>query len=94
MEVQNFGLMNGAYFVSKREILDWVNNTLSLNIVKIEQLGTGAIYCQLIDAYIPDVIPMSKLNWKAKTDYEFIANLKLLQAAFAKLKVSKHIDVS
>ena len=36
---------------------------------------------------------MNKVNWKAKLDYEFISNLKILQGAFDKLGIKKHIDV-
>ena len=36
---------------------------------------------------------MSKVNWKAKLEHEFIGNYKILQQAFTKIGVSKHIDV-
>ena len=60
---------------------------------KIEQLGTGAIYCQLIDALYPGKYPMPKVNWKAKFDYEYVANFKILQQSFTKLNIHKHIEV-
>ena len=93
MENQSLGMMDGAYFVSRKEILDWINATLDLNVTKIEQLGTGAVYSQLVDAYIPGAVTMSKINWKAKSNYEFINNLKVLQGAFVKLNVNKVIEV-
>jgi hypothetical protein len=30
MASQNFGMMDEAYFVGKKEILDWVNKTLDV----------------------------------------------------------------
>lgn len=42
---ENFGMMDGAYFVSKRVIFDWVNDLLKLNVKKIKEFGTGAIWC-------------------------------------------------
>jgi hypothetical protein len=34
---------------------------------------------------------MGKVNWKAKNDYEFIANLKVLQNAFDKAGIKRHV---
>ena len=36
---------------------------------------------------------MSKINWKAKLEHEFIGNYKILQQAFTKIGITKHIDV-
>jgi RP/EB family microtubule-associated protein len=56
-------------------------------------LGTGAIYCQLLDSLYPGRISLNKVNWKAKLEYEFIQNYKLLQSSFDKLAIHKKIDV-
>ena len=37
---------------------------------------------------------MSKLKWGAKFDYEYVDNYKVLQNAFDKNGIKKHIDVS
>lgn len=36
---------------------------------------------------------MNKVNWRAKNDYEFISNLKLLQSAFEKVGVKRYVEV-
>lgn len=56
-------------------------------------MGTGAIYCQLIDVLYPNKIPLAKVNWKAKFDYEFVSNFKILQQSFTKLGILKNIEV-
>eukprot|EP01016_Furgasonia_blochmanni_P002740 TRINITY_DN11070_c0_g1_i2.p1 TRINITY_DN11070_c0_g1~~TRINITY_DN11070_c0_g1_i2.p1 ORF type:complete len:308 (+),score=69.71 TRINITY_DN11070_c0_g1_i2:201-1124(+) len=87
------GMMGGAFFVPKGELMSWINDLLKLNITRIEQLGTGAVYCQIFDAVYPGKVPMQKVNWKAKLEWEFIQNYKFLQQAFERCKIKKHIDV-
>jgi hypothetical protein len=35
---------------SRTELLQWLNDLLQLNYTKIEQCGTGAAYCQILDS--------------------------------------------
>ena len=56
-------------------------------------MGTGAAYCKLLDLIYPGNVPMGKVNWKAKFDYEYVNNFKILQQSFTKLNILKHIDV-
>lgn len=86
-------MMDAAYFVGRKELLDFFNSLLDINLTKIEQTATGAVACQLTEMVFPRSIPMSKVNWEARSDYEFVQNYKLLQVAFTKNRVQRHIDV-
>jgi hypothetical protein len=90
---ESFGMMDGAFFVGKNELLRWVNGTYKLNMGKIEQACTGALYCQIIDSIHPGKVKMHKINWKAKLEHEYIQNFKILQQAFTDCKISKNIEV-
>eukprot|EP00408_Alexandrium_pacificum_P056688 CAMPEP_0171172798 /NCGR_PEP_ID=MMETSP0790-20130122/9900_1 /TAXON_ID=2925 /ORGANISM="Alexandrium catenella, Strain OF101" /LENGTH=306 /DNA_ID=CAMNT_0011637657 /DNA_START=25 /DNA_END=945 /DNA_ORIENTATION=- len=85
------GMMEGAFFVSRTDLLQWVNGLLQTSLTKVEQAASGAVYCQILDACHPLV--MRKVNWMAKSDHEFIPNYKVLQAAFDKNGIERHIDV-
>lgn len=41
----------------------------------------------------PGKVPLQRINWAAKNEWEFINNYKILQQAFAKCKIQKHIDI-
>ena len=88
------GLMDSAYFVSKNELLRWINDTLQLDISYIEDLGSGSVYCQLIDAYYKGAIPMQKVNWRVKFEYEFMNNLKLFYKGLEKIGANRKFDVN
>ena len=39
--------------VSRHEMLAWVNGCLQSQMAKVEELGSGAAYCQLMDMLFP-----------------------------------------
>jgi hypothetical protein len=60
--MSNIGMMDGAFFVGRKEIVDWINQTLNVNLTKVEQTASGAIACQLLDAMHPGMSSSSITN--------------------------------
>jgi RP/EB family microtubule-associated protein len=92
-EADTIGMMEGAFFVGRGELLAWINDFFGLQLTKVEQCATGAVYCQIIDAIYPGTVPMTKVRWGAKHDYEYVENYKVLQQAFMKNGIKRYIDV-
>lgn len=77
---------------SRVDLLNWLNSTLELNYTKVEQLGSGAAYCQIMDSIYLD-LPMTRVKFDASKEYEYLNNYKILQSCFVKHKINKSIPV-
>ncbi|XP_031349470.1 microtubule-associated protein RP/EB family member 1 isoform X3 [Photinus pyralis] len=79
--------------LSRHDMLAWVNDCLQSSFGKIEELCTGAAYCQFMDMLFPNSVPLKKVKFKTNLEHEYIQNFKVLQAAFKKMGVDKVIPV-
>ncbi|XP_048385003.1 microtubule-associated protein RP/EB family member 2 isoform X1 [Stegostoma tigrinum] len=79
--------------MSRHDIMAWINDTVCLNYTKIEQLCSGAAYCQFMDMLFSGCISLKKVKFQAKLEHEYIHNFKLLQASFKRMNVDKVIPV-
>uniref|UniRef100_A0A669Q5B2 Microtubule-associated protein RP/EB family member 3 n=1 Tax=Phasianus colchicus TaxID=9054 RepID=A0A669Q5B2_PHACC len=100
IEMQSWGMAVNVYStsvtsenLSRHDMLAWVNDSLQLNYTKIEQLCSGAAYCQFMDMLFPGCVHLRKVKFQAKLEHEYIHNFKVLQAAFKKMGVDKIIAV-
>ena len=90
------GMMAPAFFVGRNELISWVNDLLGLRLTKVEQCASGAVYCQIMDAAhrTTEVVPMRRVNFEAKSEYEYVANYKILQVVFERLNIAKNVEVN
>lgn len=55
---------------SRSDLINWVNDLLQLNIGKIEQVGTGAVLCQIMDSIYGIIIAGDNLRLYAQAMYK------------------------
>jgi len=79
--------------LSRHDMLAWVNDCLQAQLAKIEELCTGAAYCQFMDMLFPGSIALKKVKFSTLLEHEYIQNFKILQVAFKKLNVDKIVPV-
>ncbi|XP_040908571.1 uncharacterized protein LOC121191479 [Toxotes jaculatrix] len=75
------------------ELLAWLNETLQTGFTEVEQVCTGAAYCQLMDLLFPGCLDLSRVRFQSSNMVDFIHNYSLLQAAFRKVDVVQHIPI-
>ncbi|KAL1395516.1 hypothetical protein pipiens_011191 [Culex pipiens pipiens] len=79
--------------LSRNEILAWVNRTLLSDFRKIEELCTGAAYCQMMDILFPGCVPLKRIKYCTNLEHDFINNLKLFQNTLVAMKIDKAVPI-
>ncbi|CAN8030689.1 unnamed protein product, partial [Ixodes persulcatus] len=79
--------------LSRYDMINWVNDCLRTRYTKIEELCSGAAYCQFMDMMFPGCVSLKKVKVKTNMEHEYIQNFKVLQACFKKVGVNKNIPV-
>ena len=85
------------------------SSSIQTKFAKIEELCTGAAYCQFMDMLFPGSIQIKKVTvihlffsfnvisiqvkFNTKQEHEYINNFKVLQASFKKMSVDKIVPV-
>ncbi|KAI9751527.1 MAG: hypothetical protein M4579_006021 [Chaenotheca gracillima] len=77
---------------SRQELLTWLTDLLQWPVTKVEYCGTGAFLAQVYDSIYMDV-PLSRLKWEPKTEYEYLNNFKVVQNCLTKHQVDRPIPV-
>jgi len=88
------GIMHPAFRVSKRELLGWINDFFAVSYTKVEECATGVIYCQVCEAIWPGKVPLHRVKWDARSDYQFADNFKIVQGVFSKMGIQKPIPTN
>ncbi|XP_019866807.1 microtubule-associated protein RP/EB family member 1 isoform X1 [Aethina tumida] len=79
--------------LSRHDMLAWVNECLQSSFAKIEELCSGAAYCQFMDMLFPGSVQLKRVKFRTNLEHEYIQNFKILQASFKKMCVDKIVPI-
>uniref|UniRef100_A0A3Q0RMG5 Calponin-homology (CH) domain-containing protein n=1 Tax=Amphilophus citrinellus TaxID=61819 RepID=A0A3Q0RMG5_AMPCI len=78
---------------NRYELLAWLNETLQTSFTRVEQVCTGAAYCQLMDLLFPGSLDLSGVQFQCDTIMHSLHNFTLLRSAFKRAGVIRHIPI-
>lgn len=77
---------------SVRFLIMWINKEMEIKLKSLDELRTGAVYCQLLHKMFPHAIQLSKIYFDSEVVRECEANFKLMEKSLEKLLDSKEIS--
>uniref|UniRef100_H2SKN2 DNA (cytosine-5-)-methyltransferase n=2 Tax=Takifugu rubripes TaxID=31033 RepID=H2SKN2_TAKRU len=84
-------------FIKKKSkglhLVNWVNNLLKTDFKDVQQFGSGACHCQIMDWVIPGSVDMSKVKFDAQCKDDYRHNFSLLCDAFRNNSITRTVPV-
>lgn len=59
----------------------------------MEELASGAVFCQILDLIYDGIVNLHKVIWNADKSSDFVSNFELLANSLAKVQVQKELNV-
>ncbi|XP_063064322.1 uncharacterized protein LOC134456735 [Engraulis encrasicolus] len=79
--------------LTENELLHWINQLLTSGFTKVDQICSGAPFCQLINLLFPGSVNLERVKFQAQQELDILHNYSLLQVAFRKNGIAKTIPV-
>ncbi|PIC34917.1 hypothetical protein B9Z55_014430 [Caenorhabditis nigoni] len=79
--------------LSRKDAVAWVNNLLKSHFTKVEEMASGAAYCQLTHLLFENSINLRKVKLNPKSEPDILTNWKVLTTSWKNLGIDKPVDV-
>ncbi|EDW71243.1 uncharacterized protein Dvir_GJ16253 [Drosophila virilis] len=80
--------------LSVRAPISWINDALQAEVKELQELCTGAIYCQLMHlGLFPKDVPIAKVHFCCDLQREFETNYRIPRNSFTNLDLNIEIPV-
>lgn len=93
LNILQSGTGKNACAVSRREILEWVNDWFDKDYRRLEELKTGVEYCCLLNELIPQSVPIGKIRMDTLSDYDCTENWNLIYTCLNTHGVAKELAI-
>jgi len=80
---------NAWELATRRELVQWIRGKYQPNFQRLEDLSTGAVYCQVLDSVYPGAVALERVKWNAAGEKERLTNFQVLQAGLERAKLTK-----
>uniref|UniRef100_A0A669ERT7 DNA (cytosine-5-)-methyltransferase n=1 Tax=Oreochromis niloticus TaxID=8128 RepID=A0A669ERT7_ORENI len=80
-------------FTDENFYLKWINSLLKTNFKNVEEMGSGACHCQMMDCVFPGSVDMTKVKFDAQSEDDCKHNFSILHEAFSTNGITK-VDIS
>lgn len=70
-----------------------IKNCFQTHFTKVEEMSTGAAYCQLTHLLFPTSINLRKVKFNPRSEPDILNNWKVLTVAWKNLGIDKPVDV-
>uniref|UniRef100_A0A669CL19 DNA (cytosine-5-)-methyltransferase n=1 Tax=Oreochromis niloticus TaxID=8128 RepID=A0A669CL19_ORENI len=80
-------------FTDENFYLKWINSLLKTNFKNVEEMGSGACHCQMMDCVFPGSVDMTKVKFDAQSEDDCKHNFSILHEAFSTNGITKKIPV-
>ncbi|KAM4738365.1 DNA (cytosine-5-)-methyltransferase 3 beta, duplicate a isoform 2-T3 [Anableps anableps] len=78
---------------SRFYVVSWINRLLKTDFKDVQEMGSGACQCQMMNCTFPGSVDLAKVKFDAQSKEDFKHNFSLLQDAFNQKGVTKTIPV-
>lgn len=78
---------------SKRELLQWLDKEFGIDVPTVEDCCTGVPYLKVFARLYPDCINLQRVKYHAKTNWDCLHNLRILQNALGNIGIKKEIQI-
>uniref|UniRef100_A0A3B4T5A3 DNA (cytosine-5-)-methyltransferase n=1 Tax=Seriola dumerili TaxID=41447 RepID=A0A3B4T5A3_SERDU len=78
---------------SRFKLVTWINNLLKTGFKDVQEMGSGACQCQIMDWVLPGSVDLTKVKFDAQGEEDYKHNFSLLREAFSKNGITKTIPV-